>query len=135
LFLVLFFIEPKVGEGEDEETAEKVIDENLIPESVVLLQGTDEFLKQRVKELPEERVANTHYNEEGMNRRLAEFKKNNDATTGESILADFFKERFIEPLVINVTNPSNDSFDNLRTFIERVRIFFNQSDLKDCIIF
>jgi len=39
------FIEPKAGEGEDEETAEKVIDENLIPESVVLLQGTDEFLK------------------------------------------------------------------------------------------
>jgi len=61
-----------------------------------------------------------------MNRRLAEFKKNSDSTTGESILADFFKERFIEPLVINVTNPSNDSFDNLRTFIERVRIFNRQ---------
>lgn len=89
------------------------------------MQGTDEFLKQRVKELPEERVANTHYNEEGMNRRLAEYKKNNDSTTGESILADFFKERFIEPLVINVTNPSNDSFDNLRTFIERNGTFSN----------
>lgn len=60
-----------------------------------------------------------------MNRRLAEYKKNNDSTTGESILADFFKERFIEPLVINVTNPNNDSFDNLRTFIERNGTFSN----------
>lgn len=49
-------LESKAGEGEDEETAEKVVDDNLIPDSVVFLTGTDEYLKQRVKELPEEQV-------------------------------------------------------------------------------
>ena len=48
-----------------------------MPQSVIFLDETDEFLKQRVKELPEVKIANTHYNEEGMIRRLAEYRKNN----------------------------------------------------------
>lgn len=54
----------------DDENAEKIVDENLMPQSVVFLDGTDDFLKQRVKELSEEKIVNTHYNEEGMTRRL-----------------------------------------------------------------
>ncbi|EAS02125.2 Dpy-30 motif protein (macronuclear) [Tetrahymena thermophila SB210] len=120
------FLKSKLADGEeDNENAEKIIDDTLIPESVVFFQASDEFLKQRVKELPEEKVAGTHYNEEGMNRRLADYRKHNEQNTGEPILFDFFKQNQIDPLIINSQNHDNEPFDNLRSFIERNGNFKN----------
>lgn len=74
-------------------------DSDLLPDSVIILEGGDEFLKQRVRALPEEENVNSHYTEEGMVRRLAEFRKNTEAAavaaaaTGEggATFTEFFK--------------------------------------------
>ena len=49
---------------------------------MILLEGSDEFLKLRVKDIPEDKVLNTHYNEEGMNRRLGYYKNINESSNG-----------------------------------------------------
>lgn len=55
-------------------------------------------MKQRAKDLPEEVTANSHYNEEGMIRRLGEFRKNNESET--SSLTEFFKENSVTTLIL-----------------------------------
>ena len=100
IFLLNFLKVPKPAEdgGEvDAETAEKIINTGIIPESVVFLNANDEFLKDRVKHLPEESLLDTHWNEEGMNRRLPLYRKLNEEGTGNPIVIDFFKENSIQP--------------------------------------
>ena len=50
-------------------------------------------------------MAGTHYNEEGMIRRLANYRKNNDKSTGKPIFVDFFKENKVEVLDVNSLTP------------------------------
>ena len=54
----------------DAETAEKIINKNIIPESVIFLNANDNFLNNRVKCLPEENLLDTHWDYIGINRRL-----------------------------------------------------------------
>ncbi|EGR27078.1 hypothetical protein IMG5_201950 [Ichthyophthirius multifiliis] len=112
-------------DNQDDENAEKIVDENIMPQSVVFFDGSDIFLKQRIKELPEEELQNTHYNEEGMNRRLGQFRKDNLQYTGNPILIDFFKENNVDVQQVNVFNKTNQIFDNLRSYIERNGAFNN----------
>ena len=65
-----------------------------MPEFVVCLEAPDDFLKQRVMNLPETVVAGTHNTEEGLARRLAEYKAVN--TEDETVL-NFFDEVEIHP--------------------------------------
>ena len=91
---------PKPSEdgGEvDAETAEKIINNNIIPESVIFLNANDDFLNNRVKCLPEENLIDTHWDYEGINRRLPLYRKLNEEGTGNPILIDFFKENSILP--------------------------------------
>lgn len=89
---LLHSLEAKLAEGEEDDgSAERVVDENIVPQTVIVFQGNDDFLKHRVRNLPETQVAGTHYTEEGMARRLGEFRKANEAGTGESTIVDFFK--------------------------------------------
>jgi len=63
-----------------EEEEEQFEDENIeirntiLPELVVVLEASDEFLKERVINLPEKEIQNTHYTEEHMLRRLKEYR-------------------------------------------------------------
>jgi hypothetical protein len=41
---------------------------------VIFLEGSEEFIRQKIKELPEEIISGSHWTEEGMARRLALFK-------------------------------------------------------------
>ena len=61
------------------------------------LNSPDEFLKSRVMNLPESIVAGTHNTEDGLLRRLAEFRAIN--TEDETVL-NYFDELEIHPEVI-----------------------------------
>ena len=58
----------------EEEGEKGNYDRAIMPEVVVCLEANEEFLRQRVMNLPESVVAGTHNTEEGLLRRLAEYR-------------------------------------------------------------
>lgn len=66
-----------------EEVEEEFVDENVevrnvhaavLPELVIVLEASDEFLKERIINRPEREIQNTHYTEEHMLRRMREYR-------------------------------------------------------------
>lgn len=76
-------------------------DKAIMPEVVVSFDASDEFLRQRVMNLPESTVAGTHNTEEGLTRRLAEFRACNP--DDETVLI-YFDELEIHPDKIGECN-------------------------------
>jgi len=106
-----------------DDDAPKILDERKAPQFVIQLLADDEFLKERVRELPEEIVAGTHYTDEGMERRLKIYHDNNYSEAGNPVLLDFFKEHKIEIIKVNVqTSSTEDAFRAMRAFVEKVSI-------------
>lgn len=66
----------------------------IMPEMVVHLDAPDEFLKERVMALPEQVVHGTHNTEEGLLRRLAQYRADN--SEDETVL-NYFDELEIHP--------------------------------------
>ncbi|XP_068683125.1 adenylate kinase 7-like isoform X1 [Montipora foliosa] len=88
-------------EGEEgEEDSPLSYDKLTMPEVVASLEAPDEFLKNRVMNLPESVVAGTHNTEEGLMRRLADFRAIN--TEDETVL-NYFDELEIHPDHIDIT--------------------------------
>ncbi|XP_011644877.1 adenylate kinase 7-like [Pogonomyrmex barbatus] len=46
----------------------------ILPELVVVLEASDEFLKERIINRPEREIQNTHYTEEHMIRRMRKYR-------------------------------------------------------------
>lgn len=65
-----------------------------MPEVVLSLDAQDDFLKQRVMNLPEQVVAGTHNTEAGLIRRLAEFRSLNEE---DNTVLNYFDELEIHP--------------------------------------
>ena len=70
-------------------------------EFVVSLNASDEFLRNRVMNLPETSVSGTHNTEEGLQRRLVEYRNLN--TDDETVL-NYFDELEIHPEHIGKLN-------------------------------
>ena len=105
----------------DPDNPPMMIDNRKIPEFVLKLEASEQFLKNRVKQLPEESLENTHYTEEGMNRRLDIYNKNNISEGGVSVLSTFFNENNIDILHVNVEAlPNEEIFNTIKIFVERV---------------
>jgi len=133
----LFLLPAPVKEGETQvtETAEEqappkeVLNAEKVPEFVVRLEGSDEFLKARTKGLPEESIAGTHFTEEGMNRRLPIYNKINTSENGAPILWTFFENFDIEVLKLKVENVSEEElFETIKAYIEKKGSFSNFQD-------
>ncbi|ELW47209.1 Adenylate kinase 7 [Tupaia chinensis] len=90
---------------EDEEEEEEVrgkmfpIDKLIIPEFVCSLDASDEFLKERVMNLPESLVAGTHYSQDRFLRALSNYRDNN---TEDETVFNYFDEIEIHPILIDV---------------------------------
>ncbi len=81
-------------EGEAEEEGRGAYDKKLLPEVVVTLEADDAFLKNRIMNLPETVVVGTHNTEEGLTRRLHDYR----AVSGEDeTLLNLFDELEIYP--------------------------------------
>ncbi|XP_015103151.3 adenylate kinase 7 [Vicugna pacos] len=88
-------------EEEEEELRGKMLpfDKLIIPEFVCSLDASDEFLKERVINLPESIVAGTHYNQDQFLRALSNYRAIN--TEDETVL-NYFDELEIHPIHIDV---------------------------------
>ena len=81
-------------DAEEEEDSKLNYDKLAMPEVVVSLEAKDDFLRQRIMNLPETVVAGTHNTETGLMRRLADYRKDN--TEDETVL-HYFDELEIHP--------------------------------------
>lgn len=71
----LFRINKENLEEEEQFKKENIeIRNTILPELIVVLEASDEFLKERVINLPEKEIQNTHYTEKHMLRRLREYR-------------------------------------------------------------
>ncbi|XP_077994074.1 adenylate kinase 7-like [Glandiceps talaboti] len=99
-------------EEEEEPEGSKVpaYDKNIMPEVVISLEAPDDFLKIRVMNLPESVVAGTHNTEEGLVRRLAEFRAVNEE---DNSVLNYFDELEIHPDHIDVTKETDSENKNI----------------------
>ncbi|KAK7104086.1 adenylate kinase 7-like [Littorina saxatilis] len=103
---------------EDEEAEEEgkaSYDTAIMPEFVISLEASDEFLKNRVMNLPESVVAGTHNTEKELMRRLQEYRGNN--TEDETVL-NYFDELEFHPHRIDVTK---DGSHMMKNTVERIK--------------
>nr|XP_030738979.1 adenylate kinase 7 isoform X3 [Globicephala melas] len=88
-------------EEEEEEARGKrfPFDKFIIPEFVCSLDASDEFLKERVMNLPESIVAGTHYSQGQFLRALSSYR---DRNTEDETVLNYFDELEIYPIHIDV---------------------------------
>ncbi|KAM9093571.1 adenylate kinase 7 isoform 1-T1 [Megaptera novaeangliae] len=88
-------------EEEEEEARGKMFpfDKLIIPEFVCSLDASDEFLKERVMNLPESIVAGTHYSQGQFLRALSNYR---DINTEDETVLNYFDELEIHPIHIDV---------------------------------
>ena len=119
---------PKVNEDDDdppdEEDKEKsfegyVLDTSIAPRNFILLEGNNDFLKQRVKELPEETVSGTHWNDEGMTRRLKGYRESNENEEGAPSVKEFFESQQLNVLVEDAENEEEKNLEAYKVFVEK----------------
>jgi len=85
-------------EGEDENVAQ--YHKLMMPQLIVSLDASDEFVRQRVMNLPESVVVGTHNTEDGLTRRLAEYRSVN---TDDDTVLNYFDELELHPEHIGQT--------------------------------
>ena len=66
----------------------------MMPELILSLDATDEFLRQRVMNLPESVVVGTHNTEDGLTRRLTEYRAVNG---DDDTVLNYFDELEFHP--------------------------------------
>jgi adenylate kinase len=79
---------------EDGEDSKLQYDRLTMPELIVNLDAPDEFLRERIMELPESVVVGTHNSEEGLQRRLTEYRAVN---TDDETVFNYFDELEFHP--------------------------------------
>lgn len=75
--------EPELEEGEEKSYEGYEPNPDTFPSSVVVIQGDDSFLIERVKNLPEKQIQGTHYNGSDMIRRLKAYRTSNNSEVAE----------------------------------------------------
>lgn len=108
------FAADKDDDDADENDNQPKFDQNTMPEVVISLDAPDDFLKNRVMNLPETVVIGTHNTEDGLLRRLAEFRAVN--TEDETVL-NYFDELEVHPDHIDITN---DPDENMKDTVDKI---------------
>jgi adenylate kinase len=115
--LVFYDIDPEKSE---EDLSRFVLIEDILPNSVIRLDdASDDFLKNRVKNMPEHLLHNTHYNEEGMVRRLHSYRNQNESTKGDLSLSDFFLKNKIDITSLDCKINEDEMVNRSKIFLER----------------
>jgi len=101
-------------EPEDDEAPRPEFNPLLMPEVVVSLDADDEYLKNRVMNLPESVVSGTHNTEDLFLKRLAEFRAVN---TDDQTVLNYFDELEVHPEHVDITA---DGSSNMSQVVEQI---------------
>lgn len=78
---------PPTAEGDEpDENAKKVLDERVAPTKLIVLEMTDQEIIERIQQLPEEKIANTHLNDKRLGALLKRYRALHNSESGEYIL-------------------------------------------------
>lgn len=94
-----------------------------------MLQGSDDALTKRVRDLPESAIAGTHYNAKDMERRLLAYREANCSAVAEPSVHQFMKEHC--KVSMHCSDAINETEENalsgMKIYIERVSSnFYNR---------
>lgn len=117
--------EEELEEGQEPSFDKHVKDEAIFPGSVIVLTGKDDELIARVRELPEDQIAGTHYNMEDMQRRIKAYRIANNSVVAEPSVQDFFKQQGIKFFAEDIQTRSIDALNAFKIYIERNEKPFN----------
>ncbi len=115
-----------IDETKPEDALDRLVpNKEIMPNNLIKLeQVNDEFLKARVKSMPEALLLNSHYNEEGMNRRLAVYKNLNESPKGDPSVTEFFTAHSVELLDLDAKLTDAELVERIKIFLDRVNFFF-----------
>lgn len=113
---------PVEGEEPDESPFPGyTVNEDIIPQYAIVLQGDDAPLKLRIKEhIPADKITETHYTDQHMDRRLKAYREQNVAESGNSVQC-FFNKIIGRHNVITVhaMEDKEKNFAHIQEFIEQ----------------
>jgi adenylate kinase len=115
-----------IDENKAEDDPERfVLNNEILPNSIIRLDDAkDDFLKNRVKQIPELIQINPHYNEEGMIRRLSAYRTANESIKGDLSLSDFYSKKGVKIVGIDCKANIDEIFNKTKVFLERVCIIY-----------
>ena len=113
-----------IDENKPEDAFDRlVLNSEILPNNIIKISDlSDDFLKNRVKSMPETSMTNSHNNEEGLTRRLLAYRNANESQKGDPSVTEFFTEKKIELLEI-------DGKLNEEEILERIKIFLDRNGL------
>jgi len=91
--------EPELEEGEEKSYEGYEPNPDIFPSNVLVMNGDDSFLVERVKNLSEKEIQGTHYTYEDMVRRLKAYRTANNSQVADPSVSDFFKQYGIEEIL------------------------------------
>lgn len=97
------FEEEELEEGQEKSFEGFVRDETIFPSSCIVLQGQDDLLMKRVRDLTEAEISGTHYNQEDMSRRLKLYRTANNSQVAEPSVQEFFNKQGVKIFTESVT--------------------------------
>ncbi|XP_075265197.1 adenylate kinase 7-like isoform X2 [Convolutriloba macropyga] len=104
----LFVPEDDIEELEQESKIPQY-DKLIMPEVLASMEAPDEFLRDRVMNLPEKLIEGTHNTEEKLNKRLTIFRENN---TEDVTVLNYFDELEVHPYVMDMTKDKSKEAEN-----------------------
>lgn len=98
----------------------KSLNQEILPNNVIILEGCDDqFLKERMKLMPEEKLRGTHYNEAALKKRLNTYHSKNESLKGDLSLRDFFESVNVANLTLDCRNSEEELINKMKIFFER----------------
>lgn len=89
-----------------------------MPQFAIHFEAEDKFLVDRAKDLPASVVEGTHWNDQGMNRRIKEYRaKNNDANNVQDFMRNLIGPANV--LAVDVSKPEDDQLLSMKEIIEQ----------------
>lgn len=107
-------------EGQEKSFQGYVVDDKIYPSSCIVLNGADEVLLHRVRDLPEAAIQGSHYTAEDMARRLKLYRTANNSEVAEPSVQDFFARNGIKVFNESTNTPQQIALAAFKIYIERV---------------
>ena len=112
--------EPELEEGEEKNWDGYEIDTTISPSSVIVLRQDDNFLINRVKNLPDKEITGTHNNPKDLAKRLKIYRECNESQIAEPSVQQFFKERNTQTFTKDAASSEESLFNGIKIYIERI---------------
>ncbi|PVD26309.1 hypothetical protein C0Q70_13980 [Pomacea canaliculata] len=123
----LFALEDE-EEGDEDKTP---FDNTIMPQFIICLEAPDDFLKQRIMNLPEAVVSGTHNTEKELMRRLSDYRSVN---TEEETVLNYFDELEFTAEKIDVTKDNSammkDTVEKIKKIIGKPRNYEELEELR-----